>query len=244
MLVKALFWAQIRTLKVRCYMRRYVLISCLLMALLPLCGCAGHRLPFGLGVDYRDSEGRALDWPRGDNPVTVEMFFILNYNEPVYISVNGGPRNELRPGRNSVVTLTSKKSIPFEVWWGKRVGYDTFLEGDPHYVVGLYTGQPIIIDELFLRNLVRLEFVVANISGESIDFVDGHGNVFTLKPGEDRVLNILAGDYILTWRPSANWATVSVNWAAKRGLSHVPPSRTVPTSSTLSSFGSISIFST
>jgi hypothetical protein len=166
------------------------------MALLPLCGC------LGLGVQFRDEQGRALDWPRGDNPVIVEMFFIQSYNEPVYISVNGGSRTELKPGRNRLTSLTSEKSIPFEVWWGKRVGYDTILEGKHHHVVGLYTGQPIVIDELFLLGLVRVEFVVANISGESLDFVDGHGSVFTLKPGEDRILNILAGNYILTWRPS------------------------------------------
>ena len=177
----------------RCYMRRYVLISLCLMALLPLCGC------LGLGTEFRDEQGRALDHPYGDNPPTVTLTFQRHYIGWAVVSVNGGPKIPLPYGRDFPVETRAQKYIRYEIWTAPWVGNDQVLHGEENHVVGLYTGEPIIVDEFLVQGWARLEVVVKNISSQTKTFQNIQGPVFTLRPHEEKIIFIAAGDFVLVW---------------------------------------------
>ncbi len=183
--------------QVRCYMRN-VFVSLCLVALLPLCGCAG-RLPFGLGVDYQDREGRPLDHPYGDDKPITSIGFYQQYDGWVSIAVNGGVFMPVAYRDSLPVEFTSKKYFDYEVSWKEVVGYNGELRVQHYRGVGLFN-QAITITEDLLRNWAKLEIVVENTSPMPLSFADGRGNTFILKTFEDKTLFVVDGEYFLSWR--------------------------------------------
>lgn len=183
---------------------RNVFVSLCLMALLPLCGC------LGLGVQFRDQQGRALDWPRGDNAVVVELEFVQNYNGWVAISVNDQTAVEVPFGQTYTISKVSEKHFTYEVWWDEQVGYDGVLKKVRHHKTGLYTGPRVEIDEMFLRGVSMLQIVICNEGSEITSYETSQNHQFTLPPFGSTVLNAGAGDFRLTWRPAGNYSGESM----------------------------------
>lgn len=173
-------------------MRKFLLITlCLLLGL--LAGCSA------LQTEFRDEHGRALDHPYGDEPVIVKVRFQQNYNGWVAVSVDGGPRVTVPYGQSFSVEMRSKKVTNYEIWWAEWVGSDNLLHGTEHQIVGLYTGETIIIDEFLLRGWTKIEVVIYNSSSQVKTFSSMQGGSFTLRPQEEKTLFVVAGDFDLTW---------------------------------------------
>lgn len=175
-------------------MRQIVFCLCL-MAMLSLCGC------FGLGVQYRDQQGRALDWPYGQERVVTTAKFYQHYNGWVAIAVDGDPALTVSYRDSLSVDMTSRKSFKYEVSWDEQVAFNGRIRKVRHIATGLYTGRPVIIDEAFLRNIPGLEIVIDNTSPLAAEFYDSQRHKFILGPMDGVVIRVMAGDYVLNWRP-------------------------------------------
>lgn len=195
-------------------MRKYSLY--LFLALLPLCGC------LGLGVQFRDQQGRALDHPYGPEKIVVQTVFYQRYNGWTAVAIDGGSANTLAVGDSLTVKMTSRKHFSYEVFWDEQIGYDGALRKVRHSKVGLYTGQPIVIDEAFLRDVPFIEIVICNEGGEVTDYSDSQNHQFTLPPMGSMVLRVAAIEYRLVWRPSGNYSGESM-----RGCKLLTPGKKV-----------------
>lgn len=195
-------------------MRKFLLITlCLLLGL--LAGCSAFQ------TEFRDEQGQALDHPYGDEPPIVRLSFHLNWDIPVFVSVNGGTKVPLPYGRTFPVETRAQKYIQYELWWIERIGgSDDRLSGVEHHVTGLYTGETIIIDEFLLRGWTKIEVVIYNSSSQTKSFATMQGESFTLRPQEERTLFVVAGDFTLIW-PANNGETI-------RGRTQLLPGRRVP----------------
>lgn len=176
-------------------MRKYVLCACVILCVVLLTACSAFQ------VEFRDEYGRALDRPYGPQKVITTTPFIQNYDGWVAISVDGSPAITVPYGENFPAHMVSQKHFSYEIFWEEQIGYDGVLQKVRHSRTGLYSGKPIVIDELFLRNWVRLKFVVSNNGIETADYGSSQGHVFTLLPGQDIVLDVIAGYFELSWRP-------------------------------------------
>ncbi len=180
-------------------MRQFTLFSLIFAVVLTCCG--------GCTVQFRDQQGRALDRPYGPEKVVVEHPFVQQYPGWVAISVDGGPAIEVPYGKLFPTSSVSQKYFSYKVFWAEWVGYDQKIRGQENTVVGLYTGQPIVIDEAFLRGVPFIEIVVCNEGSESTYYSDSQGNSFTLQPSRFKELRVATGPYKLTWRPSSGQYT-------------------------------------
>lgn len=174
-------------------MRKYFLVFLCSALLGLLAGCSAFQ------TQFRDEQGRALDHPYGDEPVIVTVNFHKTYDAWVAVSVNGGPRVPVPYGKNFPIQTRSQKELRYELWWAEWVGADQILHGEEHHLVGLYTGQTIVIDEFLLRGWTKIEVVIHNASSQSKSFSTLQGESFTLKPQEEKTLWVVAGDFTLIW---------------------------------------------
>jgi len=170
----------------------YVLCSFLLAGL--LAGCAAFK------TEFRNKEGVALDHPYGEERAITRVVAKQAYREQIAVSIDGGSATVYEPGDPIKYKMTSKKTFTIRVWWGDMIGYDGKLKEESHPRVGLWTGEPIIIDEFFLRNWARLEIVIKNIGNVPLTLADVQDNDFILGALEEKTLFVVDGKYILTWR--------------------------------------------
>lgn len=175
-------------------MRRFTLISLALVAFLMIAGCSAFK------TEFRDEQGRALDHPYGDEKVITTIAFYQNYNGWVSIAVNGGTSYTQPYGATVPVSFTSEKYFTYVVTWKEMVGNNEELREQHYRGVGL-VGKPIIIDEFLLRNWAKLEIIWYNTSPMPMMVWDNQNNVFLLKPFEEKTLFVVAGKYILSYRP-------------------------------------------
>jgi hypothetical protein len=173
-------------------MRRFTLISLAFLATLLISGCSAFK------TEFRDEQGRALDHPYGDEKVITTIGFYQNYNGWVSIAVNGGPSYTVPYGASVPVSFTSEKYFTYVVTWKEMIGNNEQLCQQPYRGVGLI-GKPIVIDEFLLRNWAKLEVVVKNISSQTKTFQNIQGQVFTLRPYEEKTIFVVAGDFVLVW---------------------------------------------
>ncbi|MDQ5938589.1 MAG: hypothetical protein QG603_200 [Patescibacteria group bacterium] len=176
-------------------MRKYFLLSlCSVLLISLLSGCSAFQ------TEFRDEQGRALDHPYGNEPPITRLTFHLSWDVPVFVSVDGGTKVPLPYGRGFPVETRAQKHIPYELWWIERVSSgDDQLSGIEHHLVGLYTGEPIIVDEFLLRGWTRLEVIVHNASSQTKTFSTMQGESFTLQPQQWKTIFVVAGDFVLIW---------------------------------------------
>ncbi len=169
--------------------------------LLVATGCRRFYAP-GAGA-----RGPRLD--HQDQPVVETI--VKNYSQqPVFVDLQGRRLDLVRqfdqvnPGDSLVKVGRSFRNIQVTIaWWCEgcqdKVGYsqEQLLLSLP----GLYTGQPLIVTDLMLRNAATQRGILLNV-GDPVIYEDDQGNHFVLQSGEHVVFTLTSGPLNFFTKPA------------------------------------------
>jgi len=135
---------------------------------------------------YHGPQGQLLN---KNQPVATHIKFLNKSNQPVFIASNRGNDNDffqIEPGRQFAFSGYAKKEAEYIVRWFYEYNFNSEKKKVEIERTGLYsTGETIIIDDLFLRNMMLQAGVVHNSSAQAVKVWDSQGNHYgVLQPGE------------------------------------------------------------
>lgn len=183
-------------------MKRLVAV-CLLFAVLLLCSCTRYYAP-GAGHGTR---GPRLDVEVGP---MVQVVAINASQQPIFVDLKGRRVDMIRefvqvnPGDSLIKYDRGFQNIRVTIaWWCEgcqdRVGYSQeqlFLS-----MPGLYTGKPIIITDLMLRNASMQRGIIINVGDPSV-YTDDQGHYFVMDSNARQECTFASGPLQFFVRPA------------------------------------------
>jgi hypothetical protein len=176
-----------------------VLCIILLITVALLMGCSRY---YGPGNGTPNSRGDLLDWSYPGAPVQKTILYNTSI-QTLLITVDGDNLRLItnfvlvNPGDSLVRQGRTYETLHLIIRWkceGCRdiLGYSS--ETEEVSLPGLYTGKPLIIDDLFLQSRSLQRGYVINYGPKRKFF--GGGYEFTLERGEHKILEVPSGNFL------------------------------------------------
>lgn len=173
----------------------------LIVSLLVASSCSRYYAPGAAG------RGPRLDH---ENQPTVETIVKNWSQQPIFVDLQGRRLDLVRqfdqvnPSDSLVRVGRSFRNIQVTIaWWCEgcqdKVGYsqEQLLLSLP----GLYTGEPLVVTDLMLRNAATQSGILLNV-GEPVIYTDDQGNRFALQSGEHVVFTLSSGPLNFFTKPA------------------------------------------
>jgi len=181
-------------------MKSLVIILCA-AAIVFVSGCAS----------YKNMSGEELNTSASDTPIFTATF-VNKSLQPIFVDFKDGSRDlrmnfrQINPGESLSFKSKTYKKVKYTIAWWHEYGFGSEERHVKLERTGMYTGSPVVIDELFLRNKMLQSGVVVNCTPEPIKVWDSQGTKYgIIQPGEaSAVTMLIPTQTIFHWAPTEN----------------------------------------